>query len=472
MSNQSAKLLFFAHHNTTRWFQAIGRRLRPGGNSVILADLREDGDVNLETDFEAHMAADDVTGLAAEMFGAEVVPDMIARCRLTRNLHPDLATRMIDAMTAAIESALDKIRPDAAVALRVDHYIMDLLERCLAKRGIPFTGVTRAMLPGKVIFTSRGEYRPLREPLEEEVSEAIAHLTDPAYLSPVVSRKKTYGFADLARPWALYQMRAWHHDLMRHLQKRPNNWRYLTTCNHVEEYRMHLRNLQIRRLWDPDWRAKFEAAPTDKKIFVALQVNPEATIDYYVKNLELIDFRKILLNLVSAFSDAGYSVFVKDHPNMFGFRSHDLMAQLSRFGSVTQVPSYEPAPELILGSRATFTWTGTAGLQAAMNRRTSVVVQPWYAIDANFIRLRSAAAVGELPSLVEESTPEMEPADFQEACCARIQAGAVPGKIDYVAAHHGRTRDEDLVPLVDSLIRYLDRAFEAGPFPLGANKSA
>ena len=51
-----------------------------------------------------------------------------------------------------------------------------------------------------------------------------------------------------------------------------------------------------------------------------LQLFPEASIDYWLRNVELIDHDNLVVDAARSFSEQGFLVLVKDHPSQFGFR--------------------------------------------------------------------------------------------------------------------------------------------------------
>ena len=94
--------------------------------------------------------------------------------------------------------------------------------------------------------------------------------------------------------------------------------------------------------------------------------------------MELSNYRKVLPEIIESFLNKGFKVFVKDHPNMFGMRDFEFIDRLVANEDVILVPYDVSSNYFIKNCTATFTWTGTIGLQSALAGKCPIVVEPTF----------------------------------------------------------------------------------------------
>jgi hypothetical protein len=244
----------------------------------------------------------------------------------------------------------------------------------------------------------------------------------------------------------------------------PLNWHYSITNGTVGNYRLRLRDRRLLGLIDLGWRTKLAAVPFERRVFAALQYNPEASTDYWVRDAGFIDPQVVVPRLARVFGDAGFTMFVKDHPNMFGFRRAELFEAIAAAAPVVFVPYEASSQELIRETKATFTWTGTAGLQAALAGRCSIVAEPYYATPEHFLQIRSMRGIDDLPARVDGWRPPADLGGVRREIVGRMLRAEMPGDV-YSWKRFDARREEcrqRAAGLIDSLNRYVPRTLAGG----------
>ena len=427
------RVLLYTRHNATEWFRYVASKLTVASETLIMSELRDEGDVSIADDFYRAYADRDIAALAVERLGEPACDEIIARCRLLRHLDRTQAVRMIGAVIVSCEAVLDRFRPDAFVAFRIDSYVLDVMERLLRERGIPYVGLWRAaIVPDMIFFTARGEYRAVREPAASEVEAFVRRMVAPEFKATSVNRGARYDFQTFFRKYVQWNAR----DLVVHLQGRlkrdPLGYRYMVTSRTVPEYKLRFANRKWVQYVRPDWEAEFDRTPEDRRIFIGLQVNPESTIDYYVRNLELAQYETVLFRIVDVLTAAGYRIFLKDHPNMFGRRSIGFIRKVAARPPVVLVPYAVSSNKLVRESAATFTWTGTIGLQASMAGRCPIVVDPTYLMPGAFIQITGLDDIASLPERIKAFVPPVDLDALQKETARHVLRTFVPGAMRFL----------------------------------------
>ena len=176
-----SKVMVFTIHNTEKWWAYLAANLKFASKTVILSDLPY-ADICLMPRFYELLRTTDAARLALDALGEEACAEIIQRDRILRKLERTLALRMIGAMWTTFDEIAEKEAPDLFMSFCVDRYILDIIERVLRKRGIPYLGLVVSPVPEHIMFMAKGEYVPVREPSEAEIGQAAAILAAPKFV--------------------------------------------------------------------------------------------------------------------------------------------------------------------------------------------------------------------------------------------------------------------------------------------------
>ena len=401
------RLIFFTIHSTTAWWQYLGSRI-DFADVTVLSDLRGEGDRSLVDDFYHFIGKSDAAETAIARFGEGGCADIILRCRVLRSIDRGLALRMIGGMTQAIERAFDDLDPDLVMTFTIDRYVMDIMERTARARGIDFLEMTTSIIPDEVIFMRRGQPVWLREPSIANVEAAVGLLCEADFAPTYVRDAKRFSMARFWRIYGYYTLRGAFFNVWRFLKRDRYNIHYMDALKRLK-HKVGMRDVAVLNLLDRNWDRRLADAPRERRVFLGLQLFPEASMDYWLKSPDMLAHDDVLVRYCEVLGAAGYRIFVKDHPLQFGFRQRDLFVRLKKLPFVTLVPYEVPANLLIAECAVSGTFTGTIGLQAALAGLCSVATDPYYATENNFLHIRDA---GEISGLGEKLASWRPPDDI------------------------------------------------------------
>lgn len=395
------KVLLYPVHRTSAWWSHVGRNMG-WGRSVVVSDLRGDGDVSVVDDFYAELRRlrrqdEPDSGLLSK---AEI-DDVVARCRVLRWLEPRLARAMAHAMAIAMDRVLEREAPRVVASFPIDRYVSDVLERRARKRGIPYVEVTAGVLPGSSMLMYRGALLKTRAlPTEQAVDAAVASIAVPDFVPTYVAKATRFTRGRFLRNWGYFRARALAFKAIS-VAKRDRLGLHYLDAQYFLGHKPALRDIRVVGMHDRDWRERVAAVPRERRVMIALCVFPEASIDYWLRELPLTAYEDLQVRAAKVFSDAGFLVLVKDHPLQFGFRQTDFLDRLRDCGDVAILPYDVTGNELIAHSGVSFSCTGTLGLQAALAGLVSVVAPAYYADAEDFIIYNSFAEVDSLPGRID-----------------------------------------------------------------------
>jgi hypothetical protein len=453
-------------HNTIAWWRYVASQLDFASDTTVVSDLKE-ADRCITPTFYKTMKDPRAAQLGVDAFGDAGCAEIIARCRFLRALDAGLAQRMIGAMWRAVDEVVDRYEPDLMLSCIVDRYSLDIFERVLRQRGVRYAGFAVSPVPEQIMFMAKGEHLPVRQPSDDDVDRAIALMTAPGFVPSYVQSR--YGWRHFARLYSHFTLRWLAFEVLQRVERNPLEHRLLSARYPECGYRVRLRDWQVMAHVDQNWRATFDATPPAQRVFLGLQVTPEAAIEYWIQSLDLIDYERSFEEAARALTRGGYKVFVKDHPSQFAFRRIEHIRRLTAIPGVTLVPSAVPATALLAECHATVTLTGTVGLQSVLaGRVAAVAADTYYASEEHFVLTRSARELESLPARLSAMPRERDLKSVQRSVMRRLLRASVPGSLQWLKWAPTNDGLAKVAPLVESLNRYAPMFLPGGPLAIGA----
>lgn len=443
MGANGRHVAYFGKRRLFEWISTVRRGAGPPWAGPILSEYRGQGELCFMDDYRQRLRKGTDDGRVSAEFGVGATEEVVARCRVLRHLPYADAVRRADAMCGTLAQLVQKEGIGIVVGMMVDFFTLDLLERLVVREGGAFAGLVGSVLvPQSMVFSSRGEHRPVRSVGDEEVEAGLARVKAKAF-APFVRYDPNAGRLKFAKVWARERIREHGLALVRMLPAYQEVPQLAMTGEFVPDIAVRWRDYGVVRLADAEWHRRLAAAPTGRRMFMALHVHPEASTDYWVRHdHRLIDFERVTINAVDSLTRAGWLVLVKDHPNMFAYRKQAFMQRLLAHPGVVLVPSHVPAQHLIMECDATFTFQGTVGLQSAlMGKRSVVVGQPYYYLPGRFLPLMSLAEVENVGARLDQFAVAGDVVENQRMIMRHCLEAVVPGDALRHVSFHGTADD-------------------------------
>lgn len=343
------------------------------------------------------------------------VSDIIARCRLLRNMPTGTASEMVGAMYLAVRDLLGAGRYTVVVGQMVDDYITHLFSLVARSQGINYIGLCEGYFPdtSQISLHSDGSPLPLREAPEQEVQAAL-------------DRIKARNFVQNYQQPASYTFRAHASFVLRYysklaafaglkiLRQDPYNLHYLVQPFVAQ--RKRLRDFVNDSQFHADWRDRLASIP-GRPIYMPLAVVPEASTDYWIENKSFIDYNKTIVKLAGRLAKQG-TVLVKEHGHMLGIRNRALYRGLRALDNVILVPPSTNSNELLsMLEPVVCVGGGSVGLEATI-RGVPVVTyctsSYWCAASGASVSNGEAEDIASKVAAAQQSN--VSPYEFVKAC--------------------------------------------------------
>ena len=389
MPTYSGNILIYSIHRTEKWWRAVGNSL--GYEQChIVSDLRGEGDHCVVDDFYVFQKNFMLSGVtSSSLLREDAVVEVIARCRVLRWLDRCVATAMVLAMAEAFSLVLSRVKPVAIVSFPIDRYVSDVLERVARSRGIPYFELTAGVVPETSMLMYRGKLiERSQPPTHDLVHNALDVIADPTYVPTYLPSNSRFSPFRFLKTYSYFRLRGWAFKAISLLKSDPLNLHYVDSQAFLG-HKPRLKDIRVTWMFDSEWHDVLQSTDKQRILFISLPVFPEASIDYWIDDLELIDYEALVVEVATAFTEYGFTVMVKDHPLQFGFRQTKLMEQLKAIPGVYLVPYNVTGSYMLSRSGSHFTTTGTLGLQSALAGLQSIVTPSYYSNDVDFHILKA-----------------------------------------------------------------------------------
>ncbi|MGH9509125.1 MAG: hypothetical protein ACRD2Q_10460 [Terriglobales bacterium] len=441
---------------TESYFRYVSQGVFGSGNTMHVSDFRGLGSPSIADLFYGHLRRQREPHWP-DFISREERDDLVARCRLLRELAPEEADQLLAAMTWAIEEVLDRCQPQIIFAPLLDSYVMDLLRVCAARRGVPFLGLSPTFMSGYCRLTARGEHVAFRRPKGRECRHALQELLDPQYQPPHFRAFSDRGSWFLIQRWLRENVKQAYFTLLPWLRRDPLNYHYATSRRAARQ-RSRWDCLGPARFFDSDWQERLQRFPGGWA-YVPLHFHPEATTDYWLKPRDFLDYEESVLEVARRLA-AELPLAVKEHPAFLGFRSAGFYRRLRSIPNLVVVPAGVRSNQLVETSVAVVVWLGSVGAEAGLRGKAVVTLgQPYYATGLKFLNVTSRQELDQVPAQVRRLAATPAPtADEKLVVIRHVLSGCVPGSYDglHFSASNA-TKKAKADGMIASLRRYLPR---------------
>lgn len=425
--NTQETILIYAINRTDAWWKYVGEHLGFEHN-IVVSDIRGAGDCDVIDDFYAEYARQSAyADIKPICFSDKDVRDITARCRLLRWLPVKQAHCMVVSMEYAFTQVLDRVRPTMVLSFPIDRYVSDVLERLARWRGIPYLELTASLVSGMSMLMHRGQLVKAGSPPSLElVQEHVRTIANPSFTPSYVQTATRFTRSRWLKTYFYFRLRGLAFKAISWLKRDPINLHYLDAQAFLG-HKPQFSDLRVLDLIDWGWRDRLDRFPKSHRIFFGLQLFPEASIDYWLENIELTEYEDVVVDAAQAFSEAGYLVLVKDHPSQFGFRQCGLLDRLLAIPNVSLLPYEISGNEVVSLVDTNFTLTGTLGLQSSLLGLTSVTTPTYYVTREDFVTFNSREEVSHLPKAVASWQPSTPLLSRQHRILSHLLQGSFEG---------------------------------------------
>jgi hypothetical protein len=423
-------ILIYSRKNIYNWASNFKNYILSTNHCAeIITELTFDGDIKLGNIFNEKMQQ---TTTKFCVFSVYEINDIILRCRLLRSLDYELANKMVITYTNILDKLFLEKKITHFISLRVDNYFLDIVYRLSRIRSYRFIGLWKnAILKNQLFITAKGEFNFLNESNQQIIDKFEQTLLSNDFKATSIKNRNEFFTIKSLQIFLIAYIRASILFILRLYHKDYYGYRYLTTPFYVKDYKLNIKNIFSHIVFTRKWRDVLENRDVKNKLFIGLQVNPEATIDYYVNDSNLINIEKVIKKIISITQNTNIIIFIKDHPNMLGKRSFKFLTNIKKLKNVYIIPSFIDSNYVINQVNSTFTWSGTVGLQSAARGKCSIIVDsPYYHPDF-YYKINTFKDLDLIPNYILNHTIKKLTKDDLSILSKRVTDSLFEGNLDF-----------------------------------------
>lgn len=284
--------------------------------------------------------------------------DIIKRCRVLRNINIAEAEKCVKACWVSWAQLIEIEKPNFILSITVDSYIQDILVQVSRIYNIPFVGLTGCFVNGYFRLSQYGEHFYERNVSTEEVNQVLTQLNSPSHVPNFIWLGNSK--MDFLKRWLFLKTK----KLVYRYKKLfdPLNYEYQTVLKEYCADRFRLSN------YYQDFDQLDVDLEKNKICYIPLHCFPEATVEYWTPNLELVDYYNSLYKLVAKLSkleNIDY-ILIKEHSGALGARPKNVYTTLKQFPKVKLLGVKVSSREIMRNSDYVISWNGTVCCEAAL----------------------------------------------------------------------------------------------------------
>jgi len=352
----------------TSAFTRLYRTVHGSGHSIrFVSDFKFRDDVGLVRLQYKHLRRSDVDldrGLDYEV--------VARRCRYLRHQQPDLQKRLINSAWLAIDEIFQRCSPDAFVGLPMDNYYLDLVDQWCARNGTFAINPVQSLLPQRTRVCRRGEYQRCRNVDTDEVARYRAILCEPRFRPTWLSAQRSRAW--LLRMYAREIAKRAFFRVAKTIKADPYSFHYNCVYPIGAAVRplpadlLTVKSLFVRSL-DEVGRARERHRAA---VFLPLQFTPESSLDYNIPDSRFTQYGALLDAVLSGLP-SDVLLIVKEHPDMYGYRSAAFFERFARRSNVVIADVDITVQQIFdLCEYVLVTGSASTGVEALVKRKTVI----------------------------------------------------------------------------------------------------
>lgn len=397
--NEKKGVIFYAINSTFHWWKNIGDSLSNEYNVKVITEHKTNVIHSLKDRFYFYLHKKE----KKTYFTEDELNNIYGRCRVARSLSKDIAIEMIISYEHVFEELLSTGKFKYIFSFPIDRYPMDVLERVAKRYDVEYFEVTACLFDNTSMLLKRGRAIKMPKEIEKSVSyeDAYSTLVSTKYTPVYVRNRKKYNKIKWLKVFAWQYARDIAFKLIMILENDPRSLHYLDSQMYLK-HKVSFTDIFVNKYINYDYADVMNGNPKNKNVIIALQLYPEASIDYWVEDMGIVNYEDFMLKLIERLSDAGYTIFLKDHPLQFGFRQLSFIQLALQIANVHYLPYNTDINEILEKVAVSVTTTGTVGLQASLRGLVSVVTPSYYSNTVDFVVLNNAAELDTLHTKIDE----------------------------------------------------------------------
>lgn len=285
--------------------------------------------------------------------------DVILKDRLLRNIELLKAKDLVLRVSKYFIDLFSDKKYKVLVMYSVDNYVTDIMVRMAKFFGVEVCAFCPFFVAGYRRINVYGEHNKVRDVESSEVQ---------TFKNKIVNRYKS--------PMAFTWSKAFKNSLVYYFRYKVKYlyfhlWKYKMLGRLEYDYISVPYAAKVSKLRDllplDIYTEEIPEKISSKDIYIPLHYHPEMTIEYWADTTDMVDYITSLIEVVTALSHEGYSIYIKEHPVMCFRQDPSVYQQLLDIPNVYIIDPFMETGQLLDHFENIAVWTGSTGVEALLN---------------------------------------------------------------------------------------------------------
>lgn len=338
------------------------------GDVLFISDFKGEGDCDVMS-----FVYDGFNDLSEDEFFCDLdYKEIISRDRYLRYQTPDLSKKLINGVWTYLNTLFAEKNISAYIGMPVDNYVQHLIVLKCRALGIKAISPVHSPIHRKIRITNLGEYIYVREPTKDEINSVIKSFSKKDFKPIWLSKHRNA--KDVLYLYLKERLKKVIFTLQKLIKSDPYSFHYNCIYPMKGAITVHsLDVLQTPKLFIKDLDSvKTEFAGFKKIAYLALQFNPEASINYLISDYRFSQYDLLIEKIIQSIPKDTL-LLVKEHPDIYGYRP---LKFYNKFLDKDNVRLLDPGiltPHIIdLTDFVLVTGGGSTGIEAVVKNKTVI----------------------------------------------------------------------------------------------------
>lgn len=270
--------------------------------------------------------------------------DIILRCRYLREIEKNKAKFLICRSIEAWRNLLEHFRISTVISLPIDCYTLHCLHIVCRERSIKFVGLVGTFFSNRIRVSDFGELKVpnLRVEVDSKAIDEFIQKVKNTNFRPswLIGTDRSITKTILIR-FVVDFFKPLFFSIYRIISQDPLSFSF--PPRRLSKKRMFSTLDRMRASLYMEKRSISDIMPG--YIFIPLQFYPEATSDYWIEDIKMVNHHKMVLSIVNALPENQF--IIKEHPAAVGRRDENFLKELFTYSNVRFVSTLAPLNTLI-----------------------------------------------------------------------------------------------------------------------------
>jgi len=352
-------VLVYIRPATKKYYMNLVKRAYPDAKMVTLSDFKHISDFWVGDLIYKKNIND-------KLFSDIELYDIRIRCRFLRSVKEKVANDLINNLAFGLDEYFSSYFIDIVLGGLIDNYSQDILERISKKHNVPYISFVGHFFNDYCRISVRGELCKLpRYISKEEVDGVLAQVLAESYKPTFkLNKPKTRNYMYYSFSRALFKKYVYF-PIRKFIEGDPLNYHYNTVLPESWSYS------SVMKKDINNYFTRINTLPEKiftNSIYIPLHFSPEATVDYWADDPDLVFQDDAIIKLVTD-APPNLNLLIKEHPGMYLRRRFDFYEKLKHLSNVILIHPYESSNTLLNRVENVLVITGSVGVEALLRKK-------------------------------------------------------------------------------------------------------